>query len=140
MLDKKVVQFKARMRDITAAQGCDAEEGRRDDNIVQFKQSMPDTAPARAMAADLMALVERHKHLGHEVIVANLVLQMIFYGIFNHVSGFSLVARLCHEVHAVAHDLVGVSAETADWFVNGVPRVEDWMDLEIREHDGDEPA
>ena len=32
MLDKKVVQFKARMRDITAAQECEAEEGRRDDN------------------------------------------------------------------------------------------------------------
>ena len=130
MLDNKVVQFKPRMRDITAA----ADEG------VQFKPSMPDTAPAGAMAADLMALVERHKHVGHEVIVANLVVQMIFYGIFNHVSGFSLVARLCHEVHAVARDLVGVSAETADWFVNGVPRVEGWMDLEIREPDGDEPT
>ena len=141
MLDKKVVQFKARMRDITAAQECEAEEGRRDDDrVVQFKPSMPDTAPARAMAADLMALVERHKHLSHEVVVANLVLQIIFYGMYNHVSGFSLVARLCHEVHAVAHGLVGVSAEVADWFVNGVPRVEDWMDLEIREHDGDEPA
>jgi hypothetical protein len=92
------------------------------------------------MAADLMALVERHKHLSHEVVVANLVLQIIFYGMYNHVSGFSLVARLCHEVHAVAHGLAGVSAEVADWFVNGVPRVEDWMDLEIREHDGDEPA
>jgi hypothetical protein len=32
MLDKKVVQFKARMRDITAAQECEAEEGRRDDD------------------------------------------------------------------------------------------------------------
>src|SRR5215469_18027630 len=77
MLEKKVVQFKARMRHITAAQECEAEEGRRDDNrVVQFKPSMPDTAPARAMAADLMALVERHKHLSHEVVVANLVLQI----------------------------------------------------------------
>jgi hypothetical protein len=141
MLDNKVVQFKPRMRDITAAQECEAQEGRRDNNrAVQFKPSMLDTAPARTMAADLMALVERHKHLGHEVIVENLVLQIIFYGICNHVSGFSLVARLCHEVHAVAHDLVGVSAGAEDWFVNGVPRVVDWMDLEIREHDGDEPA
>ena len=41
MLDKKVVQFKARMRDITAAQECEAEEGRRDDDrVVQFKPSM----------------------------------------------------------------------------------------------------
>ena len=137
MLDDKVVQFNPRMRDITAAAG----EGWRDDNrVVQFKPSIPDTAPARAMAADLMALVERHKHLGRDVIVANLVLQIIFYGMYNRVSGFSLVARLCHEVHAVAHDLVDVSAEVADWFVNGVPRVVDWMDLEIREHDGDVPA
>jgi hypothetical protein len=140
MLDKKVVQFKARMRDITAAQECEAEEGRRDDNrVVQFKPSMPDTAPAQAMAADLMALVERHKHLSHEVVVANLVLQIIFYGMYNHVSGFSLVARLCHEVHAVAHGLVGVSAEVADWFVNGVPRVEDWTAI-ISRHSQEDGA
>lgn len=37
MLDSKVVQFKPPMRDITTAQPCEADEGRRDNSrVVQF--------------------------------------------------------------------------------------------------------